>query len=165
MDNDTKMIQRNVLITGGAGFIGHHVIEYILQNTNWNIVTIDRIDVSSNLERLKLVYDSKRVKFIWHDLRAAINKSIIAKIGKIDYILHLAASTHVDRSISNPFEFIQDNIIGTYNVLEYVKRTIPEQYIYFSTDEIFGPANNGRMYEEWDRYDSRNPYAATKAAG
>jgi dTDP-glucose 4,6-dehydratase len=166
---------KNVLITGGAGFIAHHLISYILKNTNWEVVSLDRLDYSGNLNRLNHIMselpanDRKRLKIVFHDLKSEINPWIKKEIGKIDIILHLAAGSHVDRSIDYPMEFVLDNVVGTANILEYARfineNNALERFIYFSTDEIFGPAPNGIDYKENDRYNSTNPYSATKAGG
>lgn len=153
------------LITGGAGFIGHHVVNYLLKNTDDEIVVIDRLDCSGNLNRLAEIgcNSTKRVRFIHHNLRAEINDLLRKQIGPIDVILHIGAATHVDRSIDNPMEFVLDNVVATTNLLDYARHTNIKQFLYFSTDEVFGPAPDGVAYGEWDRYKSGNPYAATKA--
>ena len=166
---------KNILITGGAGFIAHHLIYYLLKKTNWNIVSLDRLDYSGNLNRLDniltgLPLDQKsRVKVVYHDLKSEINPWIKKEIGKIDIILHLAAGSHVDRSIDYPMEFVLDNVVGTANILDYARMINDsvglDKFIYFSTDEIFGPAPSGIDYKENDRYNSTNPYSATKAGG
>jgi len=106
------------------------------------------------------------MSFVFHDLRAPINGYVAHRLGEVDHVLHLAASTHVDRSITCPMEFVQDNVVGTCNLLDYA-RTLPnlQTFVYFSTDEVFGPAPEGTAFVEWDRYRSSNPYAATKAGG
>lgn len=160
---------KKVLITGICGFIGHHIAAHILEHTDWDIVGIDRLDHAGTCHRIEEIYDkhlySDRLEFIFHDLRAHINEYTYERIKgyEIDYVLHLAACTHVDRSIRNPYDCIMDNILGTYNILEFVKDTNAQRFIYFSTDEVFGPAPNGVKFNEWDRYNSKNPYAATKA--
>ena len=158
------------LITGGAGFIAHHTISYLLKHTDWEIITLDRLDYSGNLNRLHdimLSFDPdirKRVKIVHHDLKAELNPLVCSEIGQVDYILHLAAGSHVDRSIDFPMEFILDNVVGTANILEFARRQDNlERFVYFSTDEVFGPAPNGIKYKENDRYNSTNPYSATKA--
>tara|TARA_B100001057_G_scaffold173802_1_gene174522 strand:- start:54 stop:1085 length:1032 start_codon:yes stop_codon:yes gene_type:complete len=166
---------KRVLITGGAGFIAHHLIYYLLKNTNWEIVSLDRLDYSGNLNRLDDIMssleeiDKKRLKIVFHDLKSEINPWIKKEIGDINVILHLAAGSHVDRSIDYPLEFVMDNVVGTANILEYARiinnSNNLERFIYFSTDEIFGPAPNGIDYKENDRYNSTNPYSATKAGG
>ncbi len=164
---------KNVLITGGAGFISHHLIYYLIKNTDWNIVSLDRLDYSGNINRLNHILselslkDKSRIKVVFHDLKSQINPWIKKEIGHIDIILHLAAGSHVDRSIDYPMEFVLDNVVGTTNILEYARSINEEKglerIIYFSTDEIFGPAPNGVDYKENDRYNSTNPYSATKA--
>ena len=163
-------MSKRILITGGAGFIAHHVIDKILSTTDWEIITLDRLDFSGNLNRLKEVVDNypkleqKRVKVVHHDLKAQLNPEICATIGRIDYISHLAAGSHVDRSITYPLEFVMDNIVGTAHILDYARKLDSlERFAYFSTDEIFGPAPEGVNYKENDRYNSTNPYSATKA--
>ena len=166
---------KRVLITGGAGFIAHHLIYYLLKKTNWDIVSLDRLDYSGNLNRLDHVLskislkEKSRVKVVFHDLKSEINPWIKKEIGEIDIILHLAAGSHVDRSINYPMEFVLDNVVGTANILEYAKiintSSKLERFIYFSTDEVFGPAPTGVDYKENDRYNSTNPYSATKAGG
>ncbi len=166
---------KRVLITGGAGFIAHHMIYYLLNNTNWDIISLDRLDYSGNLNRLdnilsKLDNNKKsRVKVVYHDLKSEINPWIKKEIGEVDIILHLAAGSHVDRSIDYPMEFVLDNVVGTANILEYARiinqSNKLERFIYFSTDEVFGPAPKGIDYKENDRYNSTNPYSATKAGG
>ncbi len=166
---------KNVLVTGGAGFIAHHLIYFLLKNTNWKIISLDRLDYSGNLNRLDSILsklkpkEKSRVKIVYHDLKSEINPWIKKEIGKIDIILHLAAGSHVDRSIDFPMEFVLDNVVGTANILEYArsihKLSGLERFVYFGTDEVFGPAPKGVDYKETDRYNSTNPYSATKAGG
>ena len=156
---------RKVLITGAAGFIGHHMVKVMLERTDWRITIIDRLDCSGNLNRLAEIGAAKnpRVRFVYHDLRAPANDQLAAQIGAHDYILHLAAATHVDRSIENPMEFVLDNVVGTCNILDFARLTGCERFLNFSTDEIYGPAPPGVAYDEEARYNAGNPYAATKA--
>lgn len=159
-----------VLLTGGAGFVGHHIVEHLLKTTDWEIVLLDRLDLSGNLNRISEVirsYDVKgRLQWVYHDFKAPLSVTVNAKIGKVNIVLHVGASTHVERSITDPLEFVYDNVVGTANILEWVRGYQPEAtMVYFSTDEVFGPAFGGHEYTEWSRYDSRNPYAATKAGG
>lgn len=160
---------KNLLITGGAGFVGSHVIEYYIKNTDYNITTLDRLDYSGNLNRISYIMDKypdqkKRLRVVYHDLKAEINPVIAKKLGDINIIMHMAAGSHVDRSIENPMEFVMDNVVGTANILNYA-RTLEnlEKFVYQSTDEVFGPAPEGVKYKERDRYNSTNPYSATKA--
>lgn len=162
---------KRVLVTGGAGFIAHHLIDMIIQTTDWEIVTLDRLDYSGSYNRLHDILkdytpeQKKRINIVFHDLKASINPLTDKKIGVIDYVFHLAAGSHVDRSIDFPMEFVQDNVIGTVNLLDWARtRLAIQKFVYFSTDEVFGPAPNGIKYKEHDRYNSTNPYSATKAA-
>lgn len=160
---------KRVLLTGGAGFIGHHVAEHILKNTDWGITFLDRLDCSGNLNRISQIAEwdkyKTRCRIIFHDLRAEVNSQLCAQIGEVDTVLHLAASTHVDRSITDPMSFVLDNVVGTTNLLNFCRTNCRGKVIYFSTDEVFGPAPMGTAYKEWDRYQSSNPYAASKAGG
>ena len=166
---------KKALITGGAGFIAHHLIYFLLKNTNWEIVSLDRLDYSGNLNRLDHIMsklqeiEKQRLKIVFHDLKSEINPWIKKEIGNVDIILHLAAGSHVDRSIDYPMEFVLDNVVGTANILDFARvlneKKQLERFIYFSTDEIFGPAPHGINYKENDRYNSTNPYSATKAGG
>ena len=166
---------KNILITGGAGFISHHLIYYLIKKTNWNIVSLDRLDYSGNLNRLDSILsqlskeDKSRVKVVFHDLKSEINPWIKKEMGEVNIILHLAAGSHVDRSIDYPMEFVLDNVVGTANILDYAREINEskqlERFVYFSTDEVFGPAPKGVDYKENDRYNSTNPYSATKAGG
>lgn len=160
-----------VLLTGGAGFIGHHMVEHMLKNTNWEFVLLDRLDISGNLNRIhdvllsRSVIGNQRIWWVYHDFKAPLSEMIVRKIGNVDLILHVGASTHVDRSIDDPLSFVYDNVVGTANILEYMRLYAPHaMMIYFSTDEVFGPAVHGG-FKEWDRYNSGNPYSASKAGG
>lgn len=164
---------KRILITGGAGFIAHHLVCKVLRETDWEVITLDRLDYSGNLNRLHdslQEFDSetrKRVKVVFHDLKADMNPLVRSEVGKVDYIAHLAAGSHVDRSIDYPMEFVLDNVVGTCNILEFARsqKDHLERFIYFSTDEVFGPAPDGIKYRENDRYNSTNPYSASKAGG
>ena len=164
-------MSKTILVTGGAGFIAHHLIDKLLAETDYRIVTLDRLDYSGNLNRLNEVVmahpvqERKRVRVVHHDLKAELNSQIRSHIGKVDMIAHLAAGSHVDRSITYPMEFVQDNVVGTVNLMDYARNLDNlELFAYFSTDEVFGPAPDGISYKENDRYNSTNPYSASKAA-
>ena len=163
---------KRVLITGGAGFIAHHTIKYILENTDWEIVSLDRLDYSGNLNRIADMMNEfdkinqNRVRIVFHDLRAEVNEMLQADLGNFNYIIHMAASSHVDRSIDDPMCFVLDNVVATCNILNFSRKNNSlERFVYFSTDEVFGPAPKGVNYMERDRYNSTNPYSATKAGG
>ena len=160
---------KKVLMTGGAGFVGHHVVEHILKNTDFEVVCLDRLDTSGTIARLQQVLENLpaeqgRVRFVFHDLKAEINEFVAGQLGKPNYILHLAAGSHVDRSIEDPMSFVMDNVVGTTNLLNYARQLDSlDLFVNFSTDEVFGPAPQGVKYKEWDRYNSTNPYSGSKA--
>ena len=165
-------MKKRVLITGGAGFIAHHTIKHILDKTDWDVVSLDRLDYSGNLNRISDMMNEmsdknkKRLRVVHHDLRAEINEMLSADLGKFNFILHMAASSHVDRSITDPLTFVYDNVVATCNILNFARKCKNlELFVYFSTDEVFGPAPNKVKYKERDRYNSTNPYSATKAGG
>jgi len=156
-----------IIITGGAGFIGHHFCEHILKNTDWHIIVLDKLNYASNgFDRLRdiNVFDNKRVQILTVDFSQFISEGIIKEFNDIDYIVHMGAETHVDRSIENPEPFVINNVLGTMHMLNFARKISNlKKFVYFSTDEVFGPAPEGVAYKEWDRYNSSNPYAATKA--
>lgn len=159
-----------VLITGATGFIAHHFVKAVLDKTDWQIVTLDRLNFSGNLNRLYDIVgehpERKRIKIAYHDLKSEINPLLKQQLGQFDYIFHIAASSHVDRSIKNPMDFVLDNVVGTCNILNFAReQTNLKRFFYFSTDEVFGPAKEGIYFDEYSRYNSRNPYSATKAGG
>jgi dTDP-glucose 4,6-dehydratase len=156
-----------VLVTGSAGFIGHHVVDKILTDTDFDVVGLDRLSRSGNLNRIsEIVKDFTRYTVIHHDIRSELNSQLLKQLGQFDYIFHIAASSHVDRSIDDPLGFVMDNVVGTCNVLNFARtQTNLKMFIYFSTDEVFGPAPPGVNYDEYSRYNSTNPYSATKAGG
>ena len=157
-----------VLVTGGAGFVGHHVVQHLLETTDWDVVLLDRLDLLGNLNRLADLdcWDrhKSRITFVWHDLKAPISETNARYIDHPDYVLHLAARSHGDCSIDDPLSFVMDNVVGTCNLLGWARTNDRLRHlIYFSTDEVFGPAPVGTTWKEWDRYRSGNPYAASKA--
>jgi len=163
--------KNRVLVTGGAGFIGHALIEHLLETTDLDIVSLDRLDLSGSLSRLNDVLEKndkwrKRLTVVWHDLKAPLSDHTKDALGDVHYILHLAASSHVNRSIQYPLQFIMDNVVGTCNLLEYARKECSslKMFLYFSTDEVFGPAPEGIVFNEDDKYNAKNPYSASKAA-
>jgi dTDP-glucose 4,6-dehydratase len=158
-----------IIITGGCGFIGHHFVEHIFKNTDWDIIIFDKLSYASNgFERLRDTdtLNNSRVKVFTNDLTQPLPEGIIKEIGSnIDYIVHMAAETHVDNSIKDPKLFIDNNIYSTLNMLEYAK-LLPslKMFFYFSTDEVFGPALGDILFKEWERHKPTNPYSASKSA-
>lgn len=158
-----------ILITGGCGFVGHHFVEHYLKLTDWDIITFDKLSyASSGLDRVRDInaFDDKRVTFFTVDFTREISEGVVRECNDVDYILHMGAETHVDNSIEDPKPFVYSNVVGTYNMLEFARKCKNlKAFVYFSTDEVFGPAPKGVNYKEWDRYNSTNPYSATKAGG
>lgn len=160
---------KKIIVTGGCGFIGHHVVQHFYKNTDWDIVVFDKLTYAScGLRRLRDLdlLNNNRIKVFTIDLMNDIEEGIKMEIGDdVSIIMHLAAETHVDNSIATPRLFIENNILSTYTMLEYA-RTLPnlECFFYFSTDEVFGPAPPGTAYKEWDRHKPTNPYSASKSA-
>ena len=158
-----------ILITGAAGFFASHFVEHLLANTDWEIVGMVRTSKVGWLRRLfdQEGYDPERVKLVHHDFRWAIPGYVKADIGPVDYIAHVGGETHVDWSIENPLEFVQSNVLGTANMLEYARLLKKDgclrKFNYFSTDEVYGPAPDGVLHTETFPYNATNPYAATKA--
>jgi len=162
--------KKKVLLTGIAGFVGHHVLEEILKTTDWDVVGLARLNFAGEMKRitdvdiLKNEEYANRVKFVYHDLKFDVNPGLVEDIGSLDYVIHLAANSHVDRSITHPKEFFMDNVIGTVNLLEYCRKHNPNaKFINFGTDEVFGPAPHGYDFKENDRFRPSNPYSAAKA--
>lgn len=160
---------KNIIITGGCGFIGSHFVEHVFRKTNWNIIIIDKLNYASNgLERIRDsgIIDSSRIKIFTFDLINEMSEGMIKELGdNINYIVHMAAETHVDNSIKNPVPFIHNNIMSTVNVLEYSRNCSKlEKFFYFSTDEVYGSAPEGVYYKETDRHNPTNPYSASKSA-
>lgn len=160
---------KRILVTGGAGFIGHHFVEHLLKTTDWEIIVLDRLNYASGgFDRLRdiNVFDEKRVHIFTSDFTRPIEAGLSKEIGSVYYIVHIGAETHVDRSIENPEVFVMSNVIGTMRLLDFArKQKNLNKFLYFSTDEVFGPAPEGIFYKEWDRYNSTNPYSASKAGG
>ena len=158
------------LITGGAGFIGHHVVGHLLKETDLEIIVLDRATwTKAGVYRLNAAVppgEWKRVQAVPVDLASPVASIIDHDIGAVDYILHLAAESHVTRSIADPLQFVRANVMGTAHLLEWV-RTLSDlkRFVYFSTDEVFGPATEGQCFGPWARHNPCNPYAATKSAG
>lgn len=160
---------KRVLLTGGAGSIGSVVIGHFLQATDWEIVVLDSFHHKGYRDRVTQVLNefpqfSSRVKQIQHDLTCPIAPELAESLGKIDYILHLAALSDVFFSIENPVWVIQNNVNSTLMLLEYARKYRPEAFLYFSTDEVYGPVKKGGAHKEWSTYRPSNSYAASKAA-
>lgn len=168
---------RKILITGAGGFVGHHFLEHILINTDWDIVCTDSFRHKGKTDRIHEVvagwiseyadtYALGRVKTITHDLTAPFSNQAIDRMGDIDYIVAFASESHVDRSISDPVPFIKNNVDVMLNTLELARKVHPRALIQVSTDEVYGPveADDYEGHPEWDTIMPSNPYSASKAA-
>jgi len=158
---------KKILITGGCGFVGHHAVENFLKKTDWEILIFDKLTyAASGLDRVRDIqaFDNKRVRFFSTDFTRPLSVGMIQECKDVDYILHMGAETHVDNSISDPESFVYSNVVGTLNMLQFARKcTDLKAFVYFSTDEVYGPAPRDIHYKEWDRYNCTNPYSATKA--
>jgi dTDP-glucose 4,6-dehydratase len=156
-----------ILLTGATGFIGHHFVEAILKTTDWEIVMLDGLTYAGNPTRLREIScweeQKHRTKFVWWDLKSPLTFSTEKEIGEVDYVLHLAAESSVDKSIQNPYGAVIGNVIGTVNLLDWVRLHPVKKFIYFSTDEVYGPIDEG-TWDESARHAPGNPYSASKAA-
>ena len=165
---------KKILITGGAGFIGSAVIRYIINNTDHRVVNIDKLTYAGNLESLSSIENNSRYTFAQVDICSASEIKRIFNENQPDIVIHLAAESHVDRSIDSPGEFIQTNIIGTYVLLEEArdywsglddKKKNGFKFHHVSTDEVYGDLEStGDLFTEETSYAPSSPYAATKAS-
>ena len=155
-----------IIVTGGLGFIGSNLIDLLIKR-NFYVINLDKVSYSSNFYNVKDFKKSKKYKFIKIDINKQNELFNIFKINKPIGIFNLAAETHVDRSIDNPFNFIRSNILGVYNLLEafknYSKINSRSKLIHVSTDEVYGDILKGRSSEQY-RYKPSSPYAASKAS-
>ncbi len=163
-----------ILVTGGAGFIGSAVIRHIIKNTNDSVVNVDKLTYAGNLESLVEVENSSRYSFEQVDICNINELQRVFNSHKPDVVMHLAAESHVDRSIDGPREFIETNIIGTYNLLEvsrvyWIKLQHNQKEVFrfhhVSTDEVYGDLEGTNdMFTESTSYSPSSPYSASKAS-
>jgi len=157
-----------ILVTGGAGFIGSAVIRHLIKDTAHQVLNVDKLTYAGNLESLADVDDSKRYSFLQLDIcdRGGVDKAF-ADFAP-DVVMHLAAESHVDRSIDGPGEFMQTNIIGTYTMLEAARKYHAEnsnfRFHHISTDEVYGDLEDGDFFYETTPYAPSSPYSASKAS-
>jgi dTDP-glucose 4,6-dehydratase len=160
----------NILITGGAGFIGSHVVRRFVNNyPNYNIYNLDKLTYAGNLENLKDIENAKNYTFLRADIQDFANLEKIFAEHKIDHVIHLAAESHVDRSISNPLEFVLTNVVGTVNLLNAAKNAWKDnldshRFYHVSTDEVYGALGETGFFTEETSYDPHSPYSASKAS-
>jgi dTDP-glucose 4,6-dehydratase len=156
---------KTILITGSAGFVGSHAVEYLLEKTDWKIIGLDSFRHMGDAERISKSIDSNRYSIVCHDLNAPISHRTKMRLGDVHYILNCASISHVDTSISDPIYVWESNTRLIGNILEYARGLDTlEKFIHCSTDEVFGAAQDGYSHIEWDITCPSNPYAASKAA-
>jgi dTDP-glucose 4,6-dehydratase len=157
---------KKILITGSAGFVGSHIVEHLLINTDWKIIGIDSFKHKGDSLRITDSPRSKnkRYEVFYCDLNAPISQRLKDRIGEIDYILNVASESHVDRSIDDPVSFIQNNVNLVLHILEYARQVKPEKFIHISTDEVYGACKEPYKHNEWDVHLPSNPYSASKSA-
>ncbi|WP_439474361.1 dTDP-glucose 4,6-dehydratase [Algoriphagus formosus] len=163
-------MSKNILITGGAGFIGSHVVKLFVENyPDYQIINLDALTYAGNLENLKEVENSPNYTFVKVDIQDAEKLDEVFKTHQITDVIHLAAESHVDRSISDPLAFVKTNVFGTVNLLNAAKKAWAEkldEYLFYhvSTDEVYGSLHDGGFFLETTAYDPQSPYSASKAA-
>ena len=167
-------MKKNILITGGAGFIGSHVVRLLVSKyPNYQVINLDKLTYAGNLANLKDVENASNYKFVKVDICDFDELLNVFKQYEIDGVIHLAAESHVDRSIKDPFTFARTNVLGTLSLLQAAKvywESLPEKYAekrfyHISTDEVYGTLDfDGTLFTEQTKYDPHSPYSASKAS-
>ena len=163
-------MKRTILITGGAGFIGSHVVRlFVTKYPEYSILNLDKLTYAANLENLRDIESSPNYKFIKGDIVDINFLNNLFQKEAVDGIIHLAAESHVDRSLENPAEFVNTNVLGTLNLLQAAFKSWSEnfegkRFYQVSTDEVYGSAEHGDFFTEKTSIDPRSPYSASKAA-
>ena len=161
---------KNILVTGGAGFIGSHVVRlFVNKYPNYNIINLDKLTYAGNLENVRDIANSSNYSFVNQDI---CNYEEVLKCFdnyKITDVIHLAAESHVDRSIENPFEFAYTNVMGTLSLLNAARITWGNNnsknlFYHVSTDEVYGSLGKDGFFTEKTAYDPHSPYSASKAS-
>ena len=161
--------KKNILITGGAGFIGSHVVRQFVENyKNYHVFNLDTLTYAGNLENLKDVENSSNYSFIKGDITLADFLNELFKTYHFDGVIHLAAESHVDRSIRDPLSFVRTNVLGTVNLLnaslEMSKENPEFRFYHISTDEVYGTLSETGLFTESTAYSPNSPYSASKAS-
>jgi dTDP-glucose 4,6-dehydratase len=162
-------MSKSILITGGAGFIGSHLVRRMVQNyPEYKIINLDCLTYAGNLENIKDVESSQNYYFEKVDITDYSALENVFRKHNVSDVIHLAAESHVDRSISNPLAFVQTNVIGTVNLLNtaksYWKDYSKHLFYHISTDEVYGSLGETGLFTETTAYDPRSPYSASKAS-
>ncbi len=163
-------MSKKILITGGAGFIGSHVVRlFVNKYPDYQIVNLDKLTYAGNLENLKDIESSNNYSFVKGDIVDAAFVNQLFSTHQFDGIIHLAAESHVDRSIANPLAFVETNVIGTLNLLNAAKEQWKgnedaKLFYHISTDEVYGSLGEEGFFVETTAYDPRSPYSASKAS-
>lgn len=162
-----------ILVTGGCGFIGANLVRYLINETDHHVINLDKLTYAGNPHSLNDVADSDRYEFVQADIADPARIREIFESIDPDAVAHLAAESHVDRSIDGPSEFIQTNVVGTFNLLDSAlahykqldeNRKKSFRFLHVSTDEVYGSLGDTGMFSETTAYDPHSPYSATKAA-
>ena len=159
-----------ICITGGAGFIGSHVVRQFVKNyPNYHIYNLDALTYAGNLENLRDIENEPNYSFLKADIRNQDEINQIFEKHQFDGVIHLAAESHVDRSISNPLAFVETNVLGTVNLLNafkylWEKNFDGKRFYHVSTDEVYGTLGEDGLFTETTAYDPRSPYSASKAS-
>ena len=161
---------RNILVTGGAGFIGSHLVRLLVNKyPNYHIINMDVLTYAGNLENLKDIEYKENYTFVKCDICDVEKVNQVFKKHQIDSVIHLAAESHVDRSINDPFSFAQTNVMGTLNLLQAAKESwngnfTNHLFYHVSTDEVYGSLGEEGFFTEETAYDPHSPYSASKAS-
>jgi dTDP-glucose 4,6-dehydratase len=162
---------KTIIITGGAGFIGSHVVRlFVKKYPNYHVINVDKLTYAGNLENIQDISNAPNYTFARVDIADADAVQQLFQQNSIDGIIHLAAESHVDRSISNPMDFVITNVIGTVNLLNAAKEAWKTSgmegklFYHVSTDEVYGSLHDGSFFLETTSYNPQSPYSASKAS-